>query len=373
MKRAACHRRCVTLLAPPILAYLCAGCADQAPEQEVLRPVRSETITLSGGSRARSFSGMARAGQETDLSFRVPGRIEGLYVEVGDTVEAGKVIAQLERNDFEIAAGQARANLAEESARSRNAKADLERIRSLYESDNASKNDLDAALAQAQAAEAQVEASTQALEGAERQLAYTSLRAPVGGAIASVPVEVNENVVQGQLVVKMTSGSRPEVEVAIPGVLIAQIREGQAVEVTLDALPGRTFDAVVTEVGVSSTVTATTFPVTVRLEGANRDVRSGMAANVAFRFEDDNPEHIYVPSHAVGADRDGKFVFVLDPTEETGVGHVRRTAVEVGDFTTDGLQILSGVKSGDRVVTAGVRRLTDGQSVKLLDAPGQLP
>ncbi|MDX1389572.1 MAG: efflux RND transporter periplasmic adaptor subunit, partial [Acidobacteriota bacterium] len=335
------------------------GCAEPQPEPEILRPVRSERATTTGGTRVRNFAGTARAGQETNLSFRVRGRIEGLFVDVGDVVRADQPIAQLEREDYEITVRQEEANLASARAAARNAEADLDRIRGLYENDNASKNDLDGSLAAAQSAEARVESSAQALQAARRQLGYTSLRAPVDGAIASVPVEVNENVTPGQTVVRMTSGSQPEVEVAIPELLIAEIDEGDRVDVTLDALPGTSFDAVVTEVGVASVGMATTFPVTVRLARESREVRSGMAANVAFRFEADHGEHIHLPSHAVGGDRDGRFVFVLEATDENGVGVVRRTEVEVGELTHDGLEILSGLTEGQEVVTAGVRRLTD--------------
>jgi len=343
------------------------GCAPPAPETEVLRPVRSERATTVGATRVRTFSGTAQAGQETNLSFRVRGRIEGLFVEVGDTVRTDQLIAQLETEDYEIAVRQEEANLARAEARYRNARSDLDRIRGLYESDNTSKNALDAALAGAQSARAEVESSSEALRAARRRLGYTSLKAPVDGAIAAVPVEVNENVIQGQTVVRMTSGSQPEVEVAIPELLISEIDEGDHVTVTLDALAGASFDAVVTEVGVASTGTATTFPVTVRLSKASHDFRSGMAANVAFRFETDHGEHIHLPSHAVGGDRHGRFVFVLEKTSESGEGVVRRTPVQVGELTHDGLEILDGLAAGQEVVTAGVRRLTDGQRVKLLE------
>ena len=207
----------------------------------------------------------------------------------------------------------------------------------------------------------------QAVESARRRLEYTRLKAPVDGAIASVPIDVDENVEQGQQVVRMTSGSSPEVEVAMPGVLISQVREGDAVTVKFDALTDAVFEAVVTEVGVAAIGTATTFPVTVRLAQADPDVRSGMAAEVAFRFEArDSRERIYLPTHAVGEDRQGRYVFVLEGGPENGVGNVRRVAVEVGALTPDGLELLAGLTEGQRVVTAGVRRLTDGQRVKLL-------
>ncbi len=347
------------------------ACSEPPPPKEILRPVRTRVVEVAGASRVRNFAGTAKAGEETVLSFRVSGRIESLPVRVGESVRRGQTIAQLEKEDFEISVEKARADLTEARATARNADADLERVRGLWENNNASQNDMDAALAQAESESARVESFRKALESAERLLGYTTLRVPVDGAIAEVPVTVNENVNAGLKIVMLTSGARSEVEIAMPEVLIAQIHEGDSVTVTFDALPEAAFDAVVTEVGVAAIDTA--FPVTVRLTRASDEVRSGMAANVAFRFEVGHGEHIHLRPHAVGEDRDGRFVFILDRTEESGVGVVRRTPVEVGEFTREGLEIKSGVSEGQQVVTAGVRRLTDGQRVRLLDGPEESP
>lgn len=352
-----------------MLLLAVVGCSEPEPEVEILRPVRTQEVLATGVSRVRSFSGTARAGEETHLSFRVSGTVQRLNVKVGDTVRSGVLIAALDPKDYEIAVEQARANLAQADAAARNAAANLDRIRGLWENDNASQNQLDSAQADDESARAQVAAARKALEGAERQLSYTRLRAPVDGAIASVAVEVNENVRQGQTVVLLTSGSRAEVEIAMPEVLIGQVREGSPVTVTFGAFPDETLDAVVTEVGVAATGTATTFPVTVRLTRPSPQVRSGMAADVTFRFESQaGGEAIYLPSHAVAGDRNGRFVFLLEPTDEEGVGAVRRMPVETGELTPDGMEIVSGLTDGQRVVIAGVRRLTDGQRVKLLDS-----
>jgi RND family efflux transporter MFP subunit len=345
------------------------GCAEQPPDPEPLRPVRSETVTATRGGRTRTFSGTAHAGQEIDLSFRVGGSVEQLTVSVGDTVNRGQLIARLEQTDYRIAVRQAEASLEQSRAASRKADADLERVRGLWENKNASRSDLDQALAQSQSAHATVEVSRQSLAQAQRQLGYTSLLSPVDGSIAAVDVEVNENVNQGRTIVRLTSGSRPEIEVAIPGVLIADIRHGEPASVSLSALPGRDFDAVVTEVGVAATGAATTFPVTVRLNNDSDGIRSGMAADVSFQFADDgNRDRIFVPAYAVGEDRQGTFVFLLERGDENGVGVVRRLPVQVGsELMPEGrLEIVSGLAIGQRIVTAGVRRLTDGQRVKLL-------
>ena len=99
------------------------------------------------------------------------------------------------------------------------------------------------------------------LEQSRSQLSYTRLRAPAAGSIASVPAEVNENVQSGDEIALLTAGLRPQVIVAVPEGLIGDIERGDVVRVTFDALPGRDFAAVVTQVGVAATELTTTFPV----------------------------------------------------------------------------------------------------------------
>ena len=351
-----------------LAALAAAGCGPDAIPEEVVRPVRTLEATAAGSIRERSFSGTAHAGQEIELSFRVSGRIELLDVRVGDAVRRSQLIARLEPTDFEIAVRGAEAELSRAQALARKADSDLERTRGLWENENASQNDLDAALANAQSARALVDGVQQALEGIQRQLGFTNLRAPLDGAIADVAVEINENVKQGQTVALMTAGARPEVEVAIPELLIANIAKGDEVSVAFDALPGVSLPGAVTEVGVAATGGATTFPVTVRLTEPRQGVRSGMAATVTFSFSSsEGVDRIHLPTHAVGEDRDGHFVFLVEPAD-AGFGVVRRRTVRVRNQpTSDGLEILEGVASGDRVVTAGVSRIVDGQRVRLLE------
>ena len=141
-----------------------------------------------------------------------------------------------------------------------------------------------------------------------------------------------------------------------------------AVSVTFDAAPGRQFAARVTEVGVSAAQGGATFPVTARLEEESNTVLPGMAAEVVFRFgARDGRPRIRVPASAVLEDREGRFAFVVEPAEN-GLGTVHRREVTVGELGSDGLEILSGLADGDRVVTAGVTKIQDGMTVRLPDA-----
>jgi RND family efflux transporter MFP subunit len=355
-----------TVLAAVLWVTILPACESEEPVREpIIRPVRTQQVFSTGGTRVRTFAGTAQAGLESRLSFKVAGTVQVLNVKVGDQVKAGALIAELDPMDYRLQVEETEASLERARADLRNAEAKYARVRALYENRNASRDDLDAARAGAESARAQVHSIQKRLELAGSQLRYTRLKAATDGAIAEVGVEVNENVQAGQTVVLLTSGARPEVKVGVPGILISQVQEGGEVEVTFDSIPGTVFRAVVTEVGVVTGM-STVYPVTVRLEEAHPGVRPGMAAEVAFRFGSaDDRERFLVPSIAVGEDRNGRYVFVVKPGAE-GLGVTHRTPVTVGELREEGIEILEGVSDGDLVVVAGVSKIVDGMTVRLL-------
>ncbi len=356
----------VALLAGALPALSCGEPPE--PPEPVVRPVRTVTAQAVGGMRTRTFSGVARAGVESSLSFRVAGTISRLEVAVGDRLRAGALIAALDPVDYELQVREAEASLRQATARAGNAEADLRRVRGLYENDNAARTELDAATAAADSAAAQVESVARRLDLIRRQVEYTRLVAPAAGAVANVLVEMNENVAAGQPVAVLASGSAPEVAFAVPEALISDIAPGTPATVGFDAIPGERFKGVVTEVGVTASATGTTFPVTVRLGGDASEIRPGMAAVVDMLLGDpDAPDRFILPGHAVGEDRGGRFVFVAEPAAD-GLAVVSRKAVTVGDFASSGLEVLDGVAVGDRVVVAGLGRLREGDEVRLQGA-----
>ena len=353
-----------TMLLSSLLVYSCGG--EEPIPDPVIRPVRYQEVFATGGTRERTFPGTSRASLESRLSFKVSGTVQRVAVEVGDKIKVKQLIAELDAKDYLLQVEDAEAGLKSAEAQSRKTNADYNRTRALYENRNASRNDLDAARARAESADAQVRSVQKKLELANSQHSYTRLTSPVDGAIASVTVEENENVAAGQPVALLTSGSLLDVEVAIPEFLIVQIRESDAVQISFNALGGRQFTGWVTEVGIAATGLATTFPVTVRMDHADPDCRPGMAAEVTFRFgSEDGRGHILIPAVAVGKDRHGRFVYVVEPSE-AGSGTVRRSVVKVGDFSEAGFEILEGLVEGQLVVTASVSRIRDAQQVRLL-------
>lgn len=348
-----------------LLGFTFIACSDKKEQsEEIIRPVRFTQVYSTGAGRIREFSGIARAGVESNMSFKVAGTVAGIHVRVGDKVKVGQLIAELDTKDYKLRMQEAEASLEQANAQERNAKAKYERVRGLYENQNASKNDLDAARSAAESAEAAVKSIQNRLELARLQLGYCKLASPVNGAVAEVSIEENENVQQGRTVVRLTSGSIPEVELSIPEVLISQINRDDRVTITFDATPDREYAAYVSEVGVSASQTANTFPVTVKLIKAYPEILPGMIAEVAFSFEaTGGKERFIIPSTAVCGDLSGKYVYLIEPTSDN-TAYARRQEVVVGELTPQGLEVFEGLHDGDLVITAGVSKIKDGMKVR---------
>lgn len=360
--------RSVVPTAVVVFLLIVAGC-EKPPVEEapVIRPVRTVQVFSTGGSRVRTFAGTTRAGLESQLSFKVSGTLHKVAVKVGDAVEAGAMIARMDATDYEVQAQSTAAQLAQAKASARSANADYERIRGLYENNNASLSELDRARANSESATAQVRALAKQLEAARLQITYTQLKAPVDGKISAVNVQENENVSAGQPIAVLSSGSQPEVEVSVPEVFIAQFHPGMSVKVTVAALPGQELDATVTEVGVAPAAGSATFPVTVRLTRREDGIRPGMAAEVAAKFvSTDKRDRFLVPLSSVGEDDAGRYAYVAEAQkDDPNLATIKRHQVEVGELTQEGLEVFSGLEDGDLVVTAGLSHLTDGMTAKL--------
>ena len=352
-----------------LAAGLLAACEQQEAAEEIIRPVRYEAVRVADRAEVRTYSGTTQAELQIDLSFRVGGRLDRRYVSVGDVVEPGDLVGELDPADYEARVQEAIAGRDLARAGVTNAQANLERVRRLYENDTVSQRDYDAAVASADSAQAQLDAAAQQLSVANLQLGYTRLTAPQQCTVAQTLVEINQNLMPGQTVARLNCGQCSEVAVSVPEVDIGRISEGDEVRVTIGALGGTRIAGFVREVGIDTGATGTTYPVTIGISEQCDNLRAGMAAEVEFELQSSGPAGaLVVPLVAVGEDRDTgeNFVFVLEPSAGD-VWNARRRLVQLGGPTTTGLVVLDGLSEGDLIVTAGVRRLASDQRVRLLE------
>jgi len=347
----------VTIL---VLGFALTGCKEKpAPVQEILRPVKTMQVGEGASGRSWVFSGTAEDALQSDLSFRVGGKIVAFPGDqIGRKFRAGEMIARLDPADYELEVRQAESNLEQVRANYVRAKADVKRVSQLFERKVVSKSELDQSDADFKSYQAQLNASAKKLDIARKRLRYTTLKAPFDGWVGAVAVNVHQNVQSGQKVIGFNAGKQMKMYISLPDTLISSVSEGEKVQVTFDALPGKVMKGVIMEVGIG-TNEGSSYPVKVYLDNSDQLVRSGMSGNVRFSGRSISSNVFVAPSAIVGNPDGSNHVWIV---EEGSV--VKRRDVEVGSISAKGVLIKSGLKSGETVVTRGVHSLKNGLRVR---------
>ena len=360
-------RSSITIIQLMILSFILSTCTGEKDKTiEILRPVRFEKVIKYGGEQTRTFSGVSKAGVETNLSFKVGGTINRLNVKVGNQIRAGQLIAVLNATDFNLQLDQTKAAHTQAEVLMQNAKSTYDRISKLYETGSVSVNDYEQAKAAYESTNAGLSSARKQVQLAEQKVNYTRLRAPIAGRVANLNAEINENVMAGFTIITLSSGSDIEVTVGIPESFIAMVKEGGTVDVVFSSLAERNFKGTISEVSYIVGSSSTTYPVTIKLENPSENIRPGMTANVTINLTSEIAEEtILVPTVAVGEENDENFVYVIQILQgDTATVHKR--IVSVGALTGEGFEISSGLEDGEMVVTAGVSKLTDSLRVKIM-------
>lgn len=331
-----------------------AACEEPVEVAEVIRPVRVVRVSAGDELGSRGLPGRARAAEETNLSFDVPGTILVRPVNVGDEVEPGQLLARLDQRDYK--------NQLDAAVAARNrARANFERVKIAAESGAVSKQDLDDARAQLDVRQAEVNIARKAIEDSE-------IRAPRGGTISATYVEAFTAVRAKEPVLRLLDTSAIEMVVQVPENLISLTPHVTNVRVVYDAFPNRPVPATIKEISNEASQTTRTFPITLIMDQPEDfKILPGMAGRASAELEPGyNPRGGYqIPTSAVFTVTDAdspqrSFVWILD--EETGT--VTRREVQTGELDRFGIVITEGVTVGDVVVTAGVSFLREGQKVR---------
>ena len=358
--------RSIHLLLALSFALTAASTACRQVE-EVELPTRAIQWTRVGESaeqRVRRISGVTESLDHSQLSFEVPGKVERVLVKIGDSVEKGDLLAQIDRRPFELTLERARAAVSEARAQTRAASSDYGRVRLLFESDNASKAELDHAEARLASKRSEYRAAYAQLDLARRDLRHTELRAPFAGTVARKRVEAFEQVTPGRPVFEIDGRSGFKAEVEVPGTITRNLASGQTFVVHFPTLRGVQTTGTVEEIGTRAE-TADVFRVSLKLSAPPAEIRVGLPVEVAFTLpdrEEDAPHEIPLSAVLPGEGAEN-FVFAFDP--ESGV--VAKVPVKVSALGSHSVAVSSGLQSGQIIATAGVAFLSDGMKVSLLD------
>ena len=343
------------------------SCTSKEQQHKVIiKPVAYEVIGNDSGTQSKTFNGKSQSGSEIKLSFRANGLIVSLPVKNGERVKKGQVLAKIDTKDISLSYDKAQAAVTSAESQMKTSKASLDRIKLLYQSNGASLSDLENAKNAFRNAEANYNTSLKAQSIQGSQFEYAKIIVPANGIITAVNASANEFANAGNPVIIMNSeGNDLEVTVGIPESFISKIRNSMIASVKINS---QTYDGVVSEVAFSVGQNLT-YPVIVKINKPSPDLRPGMPAEVTFVFGTKAPEKenkLIIPVKAVGNDTNGDFAYVLTKTD-SGHYEAKKVSLKLGQLNNQGFLVLSGLKKGDAVATAGLRSLHDGMVVKLMN------
>ena len=305
-----------------------------------------------------SATGYLVANKQSKITPKISGKVVKLNFDVGDKVHAGDVLAVLESTNVRAQLDEAQAGLSE-------AEREYARQSALWKQGVASRAGYDAAEAQVKAARARV-------DQIRINMRDMVVRAPFDGTIAAKTTEVGEvisSVMMGQVAGTLPAGAictivdlnTLEVEADVNESSIAQLREGQPAEVTVDAFPGRKWRGVLRQIIPTADRAKATVKVKVKIVDPGDRLLPEMSATANFLntqrtdAELHEPAKLWLPKRAIV---DGKVAVI------GADNHVQLRSVQTGDTRESLVEIRGGVREGERVVTDGVEQLKDGQLVR---------
>src|ERR1700678_2003816 len=318
------------------MAVVLTGCNDKVAEKPAQsRPVLVATAHYEAQSPERSFVGTIRPRIETDMGFRVPGKVAKRLVEVGESVDVGQPLATLDEVDLKLQAEQAEAELRAATG----------------------------VLAQAAAdeARARLNRAERSVELTNNSLSYATLVADSRGVVTSTLIDPGQVVASGQTAIRVARFAEKEAVVAIPETLLGRAKDGVA-SVTLWSEPDRKYAAKLREVAPSADPATRTYLAKFSLPDAGDKVSLGMTATLT--LADPTTERVArLPLSALFSEGGDPSLYIVDDK-----GEVVLKPVAVKSYETNNVVISGGVDEGAKVVVLGVQKLDPAQKVRVVSS-----
>lgn len=336
-----------------LVLLLPAACRTERPvPAEAERPVKV-IVAADASVVDRDFPGLATPDDAVNLAFKVAGQVLDVPVSRGDSVGKGQLLAELDPRDFQLRVDAERSVYDQSSAR-------LARMKRLLAHEAISVQDYEAA--QTQYAQAR-----SAYENAKDVLKDTKLRAPYTGVVEAAYVDNYERVNAGQTILRLVKPLTDVVSFTLPESGLPLLGQpATRFKVRFDNFRGAVFGAVLKDYARTSS-DASGFPVSLRVENPDPKrypISPGMSCTISLQSTDPTAGAVWLPLTAVYAPASGgTYVWIVGPDDRVALRPVRLG--EPGG--RDRIVVDSGVEPGERVVTAGVYRLREGQRVRILN------
>ena len=345
-----------------LVAISLTGCNDKVAEQPASsRPVLVASVHYQAESPERSFVGTIKPRIETDMGFRVPGKVARRLVEVGQTVEVGQPLATLDEVDLKLQAEQAEAEFRAATGVLAQAAAAEQRAKDLRAKGWTTDAQLDQARAAAEEARARLNRAQRSVELTNNSLSYATMVADTRGVVTATLVDAGQVVASGQTAIRVARFAEKEAVVAIPETLVGRAKDGVAT-VTLWSEPNTKYAAKLREIAPAADPATRTYLAKFSLPDAGDNVSLGMTATLTLA----DPETTRVarlPMSALFNAGGGPSIYVVDDH-----GELALKPVAVKSYESNDVVITGGINEGAKVVVLGVQKLDPTQKVRVVSS-----
>lgn len=364
------------------LSLGCSTHQESAPSKSAI-PVKVKPVTATGDVALARYSGSLEPAARVDMAFRVGGYVEMLgqvpgeagkarALEEGDFVARGTVLARIRSADYSQKVATARAGIAQARSEATLAETELGRAQKLFDANAISKAELDAKVARAEYARANVAAASARAGEAGVALEDTVLKAPMDGVILSRDLELGSLVSPGRTVITVADISTVKAQFAVPQALVEKLSLGSPLTVHVGAeresrAPQTLVDAKVTRIAPAADAKGRVFSVEAELPNPNANLRPGSVISVRIPEATLSAATLSVPLSAVvrsPKDPRGFSVFVLDGEGTRGKARIQQ--VQLGEVLGNAVAVESGLNIGQRVVTVGSTLIHDGSDAVVI-------
>lgn len=337
----------------PLALIACSKPPAEEPAK-IERPASTIVVGALAEQRANVYSGEVRARNETVLGFRIGGKIIARQADVGDQVKSGQILARLDAADsgLQQSAAEAQLRLAED---------EVKRFRELRDQGFVSQSALDAKETALKAAAAQAGL-------ARNQADYTSLLSDRAGVVSATLAEVGQVVAAGQPVLRVAQDGEREVLIAIPESRYNTVKVGMKAQIEMDMDNGttRSLAGHVREISPAADAASRTYAARVSFDSRHSLVALGMTARVHLNSgaKDDAKQarEFRVPLTAIFQQGDKAAVWIVAADRSVSLRQVTVTA-----YRDDGALISGGIAAGERIISAGVHKLTAGEKIRIIE------
>ena len=319
--------------------------------------VRTTVIDTTNNPQGYTYSGDVRGRYETQLAFQVSGKIIKRNVQLGSTVHPGEVLMQIDAKDIQQTVNSNSAQIYSAQAQLELAESNLNRYRQLYEQGAVGRMVYDQYITAYTVAAAGVQQAAAQYEQGTNQLDYSLLKVDKPGIVSGISAEIGQVVTAGQTIITVVQDGEREVEISVPENRIDELRQAQTLKVTFWALANKILDGKVREIAPMADSATRTFKVRISLLNPPPEIKLGMTAAVS--VGSNVQQAVYIPLTAVYQAGNTPAVWVV--TADT----LSLRPIQTGNWGNGTIQVLSGLQQGDRIVTAGVHKLSEGQKVKV--------